>query len=189
MNLRRVPAALLALACVGALGGTLYARHPATEAIGQPIAQETARVITQAYEEKYPALARGHLYGKEALRELLAIPGMAGVYLFHAQDDDGTERLVLRAADTHGALIRTSTAYDRSVTCPPKCPGMTAPLIADIGGPIADDVAERWIANAHRARPQRPISQLFGRALLEKILDQPGVEGIYLANSLHRDGV
>lgn len=179
----------LILSVVVALCSGAYAQTPRTSSIGHPIHRETARAWLQSFEHKNPGAVLGHMYGKQALQELLALEGVAGLHISKGWDDTGTERLIFQAASEDGAVIHPELVYDRARSdhCTPDL-DCEEPGIATIGGRVDGALAQRWMTRFQDRAPNAVRSHLFGRKVFEELLAQEGAEGIYLAYGLDGAG-
>jgi hypothetical protein len=171
------------LSVVVALCSSAYAQTPRISSIGHPIHRETARAWLQSFEHKKRGAVLGHMYGKQALQELLALEGVAGLHIFKGWDDTGTERLIFKAADADGAVIHPEVVYDRTrpIPCQLDC---EEPEITTVGGRVDGALAQRWMTRYQDRAPNAVRSHLFGRRVFEELLAQEGAEGIYFAYGL-----
>lgn len=173
------------VAVVVALCSSVPVQAEGVASIGAPIRQETARAWTRSFEEGRPGAAPGHLYGRKALKELLSLEGVAGLYIFKGLDDRGAEHLFFKAADAEGQVIHPDVVVQNGLPCPPSCPKAD---IAAIGGRVDRALAARAIQR-YEARAARTVrGHLYGRDVFERLFAQQGVEGLYFAFGLGEDG-
>jgi hypothetical protein len=59
----------------------------------------------------------------------------------------------------------------------------------DVGGPIPEDVAQKWIANYREKYPDGTQWQYIGADLFQRQLNQPGAVGLKLQYAINDDGV
>ena len=72
-----------------------------------------------------PADIKGGLFARSAFDKILAQPGVAGIRYYYAQKDDGNPTLVLVGVDAKGQDMQTGLIMERSIDCPPWCPGQS----------------------------------------------------------------
>jgi hypothetical protein len=143
--------------------------------IGSPISRETAYAmlgINNAAGKQSQPLA--YLYGKTTIQQILATPGAAGIVIYNALDKGGS-KLVFRPVDASGSVVENSLVWDDGLICPPSCPTNN---ISSIGSTVDGDKARNWISDFQAANSSRANSFLFGREIVNQVLNQLGVDGI-----------
>jgi hypothetical protein len=160
-----------------------YAEAESVSSIGAPIRRETAQAWIKSFELRKPGAVLGHMYGKPALQELLALEGVDGFHIFKGLDDGGSERLIFKAAGAGGEVIHNDVVYDASYPCPPCAEAD----ITNIGERVDEVLAEQWIKRYQSRAPSTARSHLYGRKGFEQLLAQEGTEGVYFAYGLGPD--
>jgi hypothetical protein len=171
------------LAVLVAVCSSANAQAESVSSIGAPIRRETAQAWIKSFEHQKPEAVVGHLYGKQALQELLALEGAAGFYIFKGLDDGGRERLIFKVAGAEGDVIHIDVVYDASNPCPPCAESD----ITTIGGRVDGALAEQWMKRYQSHAPNAVHSHLYGRKVFEQLLAQEGTEGVYFAYGLGPD--
>jgi hypothetical protein len=166
----------------------LQAQAPQVENIGSKISRENAQSWIENFKAKNKDEARGHFYGSRVITELLKTSGCAGVYIFNGMDGDGKTHLVFKAVNENGEMLASVNPVDQGQLCPPNCPEPPPGGVASIGDRIPEVQAQQWIANFQNANKNRLFAQLYGKKILEELLSQPGVEGLYFGNALDQKG-
>ena len=91
-----------------------------------------ARMIA-AYRSRSPGAIRGWLFDRRAIDALLAQPNCAGLRIYRAIKDDGTENVILVGTDELGSDLGTASTSGTGLVaevawpCPPVC-GATSAL-------------------------------------------------------------
>ncbi len=134
----------------------------------------------ERYDQTQSDEVKGHLYGVEALEELMAQPGVTQVKIFNAIDADGTRKLVFKGLGIDQQEV--GLAYDISKVCPPFCGGggLTQP-IPEIGSSIELAEAQLMVSNFSVANPEAVISYTYPSNVINTILQSNQAAGIYLA--------
>lgn len=95
---------------------------------------DAARMIA-AFRSRSPGAIRGWLFDRRAVDALLAQPNCAGLRVYRAIKDDGTENVILVGTDELGTDLGTESTdgaglvAEVSWPCPPVC-GATSALSA-----------------------------------------------------------
>jgi hypothetical protein len=69
------------------------------------------------------AAVKGGFFARNAFEKILAQPGVIGIRFYYAQKDDGSPTLILVGVDAKGQDIQTGLLMERTIDCPPWCPG------------------------------------------------------------------
>lgn len=133
-----------------------------------PIDPGTARSWIRNYDglpEK--KTANTHFFSRTDINDLLRHENCTGLRFYYATTDDG-EKLVVCGADRNGNnLIESSTLVASSYE----------PFVSGNSVSLAD--AREWTERYQRSIAENEVrSHYFGRAIISKILDQPGCEGL-----------
>ena len=89
---------------------------------------EGARMIA-AYRSRFPGAIRGWLFDRRAIDALLAQPNCAGLRVYRAIKDDGTENVILVGTDELGSDLGTeSTGGAGSIALGPRSWRSTWPI-------------------------------------------------------------
>ncbi|HTH55833.1 MAG TPA: hypothetical protein VL728_07280 [Cyclobacteriaceae bacterium] len=98
---------------------------------GKKISKKDAIVWVKKYKSKHSNSTNSIQYDASIIQELLNIPGCVSVRIHFAENNNGTNCMVLVAVDANGNAIlppsdtsTTDAAFilDDGVTCPPVCP-------------------------------------------------------------------
>lgn len=98
---------------------------------GKKISKADAIKCVKKYKVKHANSTNSILYDASFIQELLDIPGCASIRIHFAENDNGTNCLVLVAVDASGNAIlppsdtsTTESAFilDDGAPCPPNCP-------------------------------------------------------------------
>ena len=170
--------AIVAIACMTAQAQT----ENKASSTGVPITKETAQKWIQNFQAKHVDELHGYTYGKQKIKELLALPQTEGVYIFNGLDGDGNMHLVFKAADKNNEIVQNGIAYDDVMPCPPFCP--KEDNVASIGSRIAEGLAQQWIENFQKNTNGRVYAHLFGKDVFKEILSKENIEGIFFAYAL-----
>jgi hypothetical protein len=148
-------------------------------------------VSMEKYKAVYPNEAHGHVYGKEVMQELLAIPSLSKVFVFNGLSGGSEIKLVFKGADQRGEIIMNSLAFDLGYPCPPYCPKTTTggkDKISAIGSVIEEGLAQQLIINFQDTYRSRAKAQVLDKASVEEILAQETAEGIFFWNAINEKG-
>jgi len=64
-----------------------------------------------------------HFFGKDKINEILDQEGCMGIRIYHGIDESSEKILILVGADANEQDMTTGVIVERSVGCPPRCPG------------------------------------------------------------------
>ena len=103
-------------------GGRL---QEAIERIGTVIPDATGKQWMAAYQGSHSERTYGHLVGEDILREVLAVAGAQGVWLYNGLTGEGQEKLLLYPADETGEILSghiSGSGPDHIVVSTLPCP-------------------------------------------------------------------
>jgi hypothetical protein len=154
----------------------------------------------ERHARRHPDGLRSVFFGRDAFELAVRRGGAEGVSIQLALNDAGAPALVLVPLDRGGArlpddesraaLTNDPTGFfvvDNGLPCPPHCPhdeNAVRLLHRGIGAPIAGATAERWARAYQRLHPGGVRSVFFGREVLERLLEQPGCEGVSIQRAI-----
>jgi hypothetical protein len=174
-NLRPLVALIMVMA-----GTITYAQVTAVSSLGARISRETGEQWISNYKQQFKTTSE-HICGRETMMEMFRSADAAGVYLIKALDNDGNERLVIKAAGEDGALLRDSkavlTEIDRTAN------GESA------GYRLDDLMARPMIEKFQQVQKKNEFgAHVYGKKVFEDLLSQPGATGVYIAKGLDERG-
>lgn len=73
------------------------------------------------YQKSNPDKIRAVYFDKDALTKLLSADKAAGLSIYFARNEDGTDTVVLKAVDEEGNIIKTVEPLEVGNPCPPYC--------------------------------------------------------------------
>ena len=96
--------------------------------IGKSMDRAKADKWVEDFQKKNPDGIHGWLYGVDILHKLMVYEGSEGIWFFKGLNDEGSEQLVMYAADKEGNFLSLEEdgggppPADDSEPCPPVCP-------------------------------------------------------------------
>lgn len=88
---------------------------------------KTAAEWTANYREKNPNAIKGHYFGENAIKKILAQKECVGIRIYYALDEKGVQQLIITGVDKHENDLFNGLLAERSTPCPPFC-GIKNPL-------------------------------------------------------------
>ena len=92
--------------------------------VGSLIPIDVAMRWKAAYKKENPNHVESHFFGNAIFQRLLSQPGVAGISIEYALNDDGVPQLLLVGVDTNGKKLKGESELgygDASIICPPDC--------------------------------------------------------------------
>lgn len=80
-----------------------------------------AAALTKAHRNANASGTKAHYFDRSAFDAILAQPGVAGIRIYHAQNADKTQALVLVGVDGSGADMTSGAIMELGMPCPPFC--------------------------------------------------------------------
>jgi hypothetical protein len=169
--------------------------------VGAVVPGQDALRWAERHARRHPDELRSVFFGRDAFELAVRRDGAEGVSIQLALNDAGAPTLVLVPLDRGGARLPDEEAraaitndptgffvVDDGQKCPPDCPpdneNAVTLLHRGIGAPIASATAERWTRAYQRLHPGGLRSVFFGREVLERLLEQPGCEGVSIQRAI-----
>ncbi len=148
---------------------------------GEIVKYEEADSWMQNYDAQFTEEVRGHMYGENALMQLLNQKGVEGVKIYNAQDLEGNQKLVFQGLGENASEV--GLAFDISRSCPPLCGGGGV-VIEEIGAPISFASAQMMISEFAMNNPESPSNYTFSASVVKEVLTQSQSKGLFLAYGL-----
>lgn len=166
-NLRPLVALIMVMT-----GSLTYAQVTAVSGLGAPICRETGEQWICNYKQQFRTTSE-HFVGRELMMEMFRSADAAGVYLIKGLDNNGNERLIVKAAGENGAMLRDSKAV------------LTERNGASTGYMLDDVMARPMIEKFQQVQKKDEFgAHVYGRKVFESLLSQPGATGVYIAKGL-----
>lgn len=176
LNSKILTGTILALLFAGV---QLIAQQAPALNAGQEIQYQLAQNYIQMYENQQDLEIKGHLYGINALHQLLDQKGVHGVKIYNALDAEGTRKLVFKGLGDDASEM--GLAFDVSKACPPFCGSGGSISIENIGEAIELSDAQDMIYQFATLYPTQPSSYTFSADMVSMVLNQTHSKGMYLA--------
>jgi len=130
------------------------------------------------YEQAQDQEIRGHIYGSDALIQLMAQPGVTQVKIYNAFDESGQRKLVFKGVGIDQSEV--GLAFDISKSCPPFCGGGGV-AVESIGAPIDLSEAQLMVTNFSLTFPNEVISYTFDATTVNTVIAENQAAGLFLA--------
>jgi hypothetical protein len=95
---------------------------------------DVARRMTKRFRDRNrqgPRRIQGHAVSRGIIEEILAQPGCMGLRMYHAEDDEGRETLVIVGITADEQDMASGVIAEQTRPCPPFCGGDDDPLATD----------------------------------------------------------
>ena len=171
-NLRPLVTLIMVMA-----GSLTYAQTTAVSSLGGRISRETGEQWLNNYRQQFNITSE-HRCSSDMIREVFRATDASGVYLIKGLDNEGNERLILKAAAENGAMLKDSKAV------------LTVTGNEESAGYVLDDLMARpMIEKFQQVQKKNELGgHLYGRKVFENLLSQPGATGVYIAKGLDEHG-
>lgn len=171
-NLRPLVTLIMVMA-----GSLTYAQTTAVSSLGGRISRETGEQWINNYRQQFNTTAE-HRCSSDMIREVFSAADASGVYLIKGLDNEGNERLILKAAAENGAMLKDSKAV------------LTTTGNNESAGYVLDDLMARpMIEKFQQVQKKDELGgHLYGKKVFENLLSQPGATGVYIAKGLDEHG-
>lgn len=166
------------VALIMVMTGTLtYAQITAVSSLGGRISRETGEQWINNYRQQFNTTSE-HRCGSDMIRKVFRAADATGVYLIKGLDNEGNERLILKAAAENGAMLKDSKAV------------LTVTGAGQPAGYVLDDLMARpMIEKFQQVQKNGELGgHLYGKKVFEDLLSQPGATGVYIAKGLDEHG-
>ena len=80
-----------------------------------------AAALTKAHRSANAAGPKAHYFDRSAFDAILSQAGVAGIRIYHAQNTDKTQAMVLVGVDGSGADMTSGAVMEMGMPCPPFC--------------------------------------------------------------------
>lgn len=169
-NLRPFVALIMVMA-----GSLTYAQTTAVSSLGARISRETGEQWINNYRKQFNISSENRC-SSDMIREVFSTADASGVYLIKGLDNEGNERLILKAAAENGAMLKGSKAV------------LTGN--EQSAGYVLDDLMARpMIEKFQQVQKKDELGgHLYGKKVFENLLSQPGATGVYIAKGLDEHG-
>jgi hypothetical protein len=170
-NLRLLATLIIVMMCT-----VTYAQTTRVSTLGGVISKETGLQWIENYKQERQASSE-HFCSREMLREIFSSAGASGVYLIKGIDNTGNERLIVKATNENGDILKDS----KSVLTEVKA-------VSDVNsaGFVLDDVMTKPMIDKFQdvQKKNEFAGHVYGKKVFDDLLSQPGACGVYITKGL-----
>jgi hypothetical protein len=80
-----------------------------------------AAALTKAHRGANAGGPKAHYFDRSAFDAILAQPGVAGIRIYHGQNADKSQVMVMVGVDGSGADMTSGAIMEQGMPCPPFC--------------------------------------------------------------------